>query len=161
MNSGITLTRPAESADIPILSEYWYDRMTLLMQTNPRIRLLPDARARWEVAAQRWLHDDTMIFLAGLADAEVAGGIVGKIEPNAPGLIPEQYARLVDFVIDVHTIHQQQGIGRVLLNAFREQVRRAGITRLSVQVMDGMAVEQAFWHGMGAKSYAELVWIDV
>lgn len=161
MNRGLSSIRTAEPQDLVLLSEFWYDRMTLLMQSSPSLRLLPDARIRWETAASTWLNDEAVVFLVGLAEQEVVGGIAGKIESNAPGLAPENIMRIADLVIDLHTIHKQQGIGRMLLNALRDQAREKGITRMVIQAAAGLAVEQAFWRGMGAKSYAELFWMDV
>jgi hypothetical protein len=161
MNRGISTIRPAETADLPLLSEFWYDRMTLLMQTNPSIRLLPDARTKWESAAAGWMQDERTVFLTGLAGQEIVGAIAGRIEPNLPGLAPETVARMMELVIDMHTPHMQQGIGRVLLTAFRDRMRADGIQQMAVQVTGGVAVEAAFWRGMGSKSYAELVWMDV
>ncbi|MCU0511692.1 MAG: GNAT family N-acetyltransferase [Anaerolineae bacterium] len=161
MDATLLSIRPALPADVPVLSEYWYDRMTLLMQTNPRIQLAADARARWELSAGRWLHEAGMIFLVAHVGAVPVGAIIGRVEAGTPGLLPDHYARVHELVIDLHTAYRQQGAGRRLLNAFRDQVRAAGITMLVVQVAEGMAVEQAFWRGMGARPRAELMWMDV
>ena len=72
--------RPVTSDDIPLLSEYWYDTMALLQHMTSHIRLLPDARGRWERYAQDLVWDPAVIFLA----AEVAGD-VGRGHCWSPG----------------------------------------------------------------------------
>ena len=145
------ITRPAQAADIPLLSEYWYDKMVLAQQMNAPLRLLPDARTRWEKTAQRWAKKRDVSFIVAEKDGDCAGCIVGAIMPNAPGLAPENIGRVWQLVIDLHT--PQRGAGRVLLGALRQRFATNDVTQIRVDVMPHLAVERAFWQAQGARPY--------
>jgi hypothetical protein len=150
--------RDAEIADIPLLSEYWYDNMALLQQSNPRVRLLPDARQQWEVAMQHSMTLPDVIFLVAANESELLGGIVGRIAPNQPGLAP-QFMGVIDILIlDLHS-QKQQGAGRELLQALKTRFVDQHIIQLQVTVAAQATVAQAFWLGMGAKKTDELFWM--
>lgn len=151
--------RSTQPEDIPVLSEYWYDRVTLLQQSNPRIALAPDARQRWETVVTDWLTQPDMISLTAMREDEPIGVIIVTVIPNAPGLLPEKIAQILEIVIDIHTPHKQQGIGRYLLNALKVVLIEKNISHLQVSVSTTAVVEQAFWRGMGAKSYDEIFWM--
>lgn len=154
--------RPAQAADLPLLSEYWYDRAALLQQMGAPLQLLPDARSRWEDAAAHWLHADDVYFLTCVINDDEAGGaLVGRIEANQPGLAPTHYGRVLQLVIDLHTPHLQQGMGGALLRAFQERLRDNDITRLVAAASVTLAVEEAFWRGMGAQRTQTIFWMDI
>jgi ribosomal protein S18 acetylase RimI-like enzyme len=155
------ITQLMQAGDVPVLSEFWYDHMALLVQTNPRIRLLPDARVRWEQAVQDWLTQPRYVCQTARAGDEVIGGMIAVIVPPAPGLAPQQLAHITYLVVDIHTRHTRNGVGRVLLEAVRLALRERKITQLITQVGAQSAVEQAFWRGVGARHDDDLFWMDV
>lgn len=153
--------RPTITADLPLLSEYWYDRMALLQQMRTPLRLLPDARSRWEAAANDWLADSDLICLTYTRDDEAAGAIIGGIERNQPGIAPEHIGRVRQLVIDLHTPRPQRGVGSALLTALNDHFREAGVTRTIAEAPVTLAVEQAFWRGVGAKNSHDIFWMDL
>jgi RimJ/RimL family protein N-acetyltransferase len=153
--------RPARAADLPLLSEYWYDRAALLQQMGAPLKLLPDARSHWEAAAATWLHADDTYFLTCVINNEAGGALVGRIEANQPGLAPERYGRVLQLIIDLHTPQFQQGMGGALLRAFQARLRDNDITRLIAAASVALAVEEAFWRGMGAHRTQTIFWMDV
>ncbi len=157
--SPAVIVRATLLADIPILSEFWYDQMVLLQQMNPRIRLAPEARKKWELGMQETLQQPNTIFLTSILGTEIVGAIAATVLPNAAGLLPEQIAQVTTFVIDIHTPHIQHGTGRHLLEALKNSLAEQHITQLHISVSTSSVVEQAFWRGMGAKNNDEIFWM--
>lgn len=155
------LIRPAQSADIASLSEFWYDRMALLQQRHPHIRLLPDARAQWEAAASADLQRDGCIFLVAEGEADLLGCIVGAVLENQPGLAPRRYGQVQQLILDMHSPQRRQGTGARLVQALSEQFMQQGIRTMQVHAPHSSAVEQAFWRGMGAKTIASIFWMEL
>jgi ribosomal protein S18 acetylase RimI-like enzyme len=146
-------------ADIPILSEFWYDQMAWLQHTNPRIRLAPDARHQWEMAMSRLLSQPNAIMLTSVLDDDVVGAILATILPNTPGLLPERIAQVTTLIVDIHTPHRQHGTGRYLLAALKNSLAEQHIAQLQVVVAATAVVEQAFWRGLGAKNNDDIFWM--
>lgn len=149
--------RPATTTDIPRLALLWYEKTVLQQQADPRLRLAPDAAAKWSAAAQGWLEDETRaVFVASSADLPV-GYLVAAVENNAPGLLPERIGTLLDLALDAHGYHA--GAGRALVNAARDWLRAQGIEQAKVTISRRHAVEQAFWRALGAKDWFDCLWM--
>ncbi len=146
-------TRPATPADIPVLIEFWHER-ALLQQA----RLADDARERWTRAALGWLENPDVTLLVGLNDQQqVVGYIVGQVQPAPPGTLPEWQGVISEISIDAH--HYHQGVGRRLVDAARDWFRSRDIEHFIVHVSQRSAVEQAFWRGLGAVKWMEILWL--
>lgn len=145
--------RPAIPADIPVLVEFWHER-ALLQQT----RLAADARARWMEAARKWLESSDAAILVGLdGEGQPVGYIACQIQPSAPGTLPEYQGFISEIAMDAH--HYHQGVGRLLVDAARAWFRSREIDHFLVLVPQRSAVEQAFWRGLGAVKWMEILWI--
>lgn len=167
--------RPAISADITLLSEYWYDNMALLQQSNPRIRLLPDARHQWEGFAKSLVQSSDVIFLCAEVNPEIdaralgamsntqmpIGCIAARVLANQAGLAPPQIGLVELLILDLHSPHQQHGTGGELLRSLQAQMAQRQITHLLVSVSAQAAVEQAFWRAMGAKKTDDIFWMTL
>jgi ribosomal protein S18 acetylase RimI-like enzyme len=153
--------RPAQNVDIVLLSEYWYDNMALAQQNNPRIRLLPDARRRWENAVRHFIHTNESVFLVAEVEGEVLGCIIGCITHNQAGLAPEFMGIIEWLILDLHTLHKQQGTGRALLQAAKDYFIERNISQLQVSVSVQDTVAQAFWLAVGAKKTDEFYWMNL
>jgi ribosomal protein S18 acetylase RimI-like enzyme len=153
--------RPAQNVDIVLLSEYWYDNMALAQQNNPRIRLLPDARRRWENAVRHFIHTNESVFLVAEVEGEVLGCIIGRITHNQAGLAPEFMGIIEWLILDLHTLHKQQGTGRALLQAAKDYFIERNISQLQVSVSVQDTVAQAFWLAVGAKKTDEFYWMNL
>ncbi|MGB1286804.1 MAG: GNAT family N-acetyltransferase [Aggregatilineales bacterium] len=157
-----TTVRPAQSADIPHLAEYWYDNMVLLQQSQPQVRLLPDAIQHWSDAAGDWLTDETVYFLVSETDTgQLTGGIIAFQQDNTPGLSPARIAVLQDMVLDMHTKQTRGGLGRILLTALQDALKADGITQLQVTVAARVAVQQAFWRSSSATHIYDSFWMTL
>jgi L-amino acid N-acyltransferase YncA len=152
--------RPVEIADIPLLSEFWYDNVALLQQSNSRLRLLPDARQQWEAAMLEIIRTDDVIFLVAANESDLLGCIVGRITPNQPGLAPQLIGVIDSLILDLHS-QKQQGAGRELLQAMKTRFIDQHITQLQVTVAAQATVAQAFWLGMGAKKTDDVFWMTL
>ena len=155
------IVRPAQLPDLFILSEYWYDRMALIAHKQPSVHLHPHARAVWEQNAQSWLQTPTVRALVSLQQEEVIGGLFVQIGPNTPGLLPEQCATVLALVIDLHTVYQRQGVGRVLWQAMKTQLHTEGITRLYALAQAGDMLESTFWPSLGAWPAEQWFGLDI
>lgn len=156
------IIRLTTMGDIPILAEYWYDRMALLSQKTKIIRLMPDAQAQWSQYLQTLLADNDAICFTAEFDSEVVGCMVGIIEANQAGLLPQNYARITDIVLDLHSPHRQQRTVNSLLTRLKLHFHEQGLSEMIVHVPISANIEQAFWSGLGiTRHYQNTFWMEV
>lgn len=149
----MTQIRPATPADIPTLTDLWYER-ALLQQS----RLLPDARERWASAACAWLERPDMALLVAENDAaQVIGYVVGRVQDAAPGKDPEREGVITEIAVDAH--RYTGGAARLLAEAIREWFSVREIGQILILVSLRSPVEQAFWRSLGAIKRMEVLWI--
>lgn len=149
----MTQIRLVTPADLPVLVDIWHERALIQQQ-----RLLPDARSRWSAAALGWLDDpDVRILTAETDEGQLAGYIVGRIQAAAPGTLPEWQGVVTEMAIDAHQYHR--GAGRQMVEALRQWFASRQINRILVMVSPRSPVEQAFWRGLGASKWMEVLWI--
>ena len=147
--------------DLPILAEYWYDRMALLSQKTAMIRLMPDAQARWQKHAQSLLTNDDATCLTVELDGEILGCMFASIQANKVGLLPEFYGKISDIVLDLHSPHRQAGTVKALLQEMKQHFQTRDLSVMMVQVPLSATIEQAFWEGLGAKHYQNTFWMEI
>ncbi|MDZ4763241.1 MAG: GNAT family N-acetyltransferase [Chloroflexota bacterium] len=147
---------PATNTDLPALVEFWYEKWALLSQSDARIRLAPDARARWLDAARIWISDANSLFCAVTDDARTVGFAVGRIDAALmPGLMPTGI--ITDIALDAHGSHA--GAARALVAALRAGFAARGIEQIVVWTARQQPVEQAFWRGLGATEWMDGLWL--
>lgn len=146
--------------DINVLSEYWYDNVVLLQQTNPHIRLLPNAQARWRKSVENCLEQDTVIMLTASYD-DIVGCAIGRVILNKAGFAPEKIGVVEHLVVDLHTPQNQTGVGTALWNALKIAFANHNIDVVRVDIATHAAVQQAFWRGIGAKKRYDSFWINL
>ncbi|MCA9915554.1 MAG: GNAT family N-acetyltransferase [Anaerolineae bacterium] len=152
--------RQAHPEDIPLLSEFWYDQMAIWQQNNRLLRLLPDARDRWEAATSEQLQSEAIVFLTAEIENTLVGGIIGEIVPNLPGVAPQQIGLIRDLIVDNHS-ELGRGVGRELLEACITVLRERGIQQVQVRIPTQAAVQQAFWRGVGASNGMDIFWMVI
>lgn len=153
--------RPVVQADLAVLSEFWYDNIALLQQSNSRIRLLPDARHVWEDAAEQFITANNTVFLTAINEAEHLGYVLGRITPNQAGLAPEKIGVIDALMLDLHIPHKQHSTGRILLDAAKAYFIDHHITQIQVTVSAKATVAQGFWLSMGAKNLDDVFWMTL
>jgi|GEM_PF-4149351 len=153
--------RPVTVADIPLLAEFWYDGMALRSQKQTAIRLMPDAMTRWSAYAESLIDDSDVIFLAVELENDLPGCIIGRVEKNIPGVLPERYGLIEQVVIDMHNPHKRQNTITELLDALKADFRRKAISHIMVHVPVYSSVEQGFWRGMGLKHVEDTFWMEL
>jgi ribosomal protein S18 acetylase RimI-like enzyme len=151
------IIRPAVAADIPKTAVLWHEKIILQQQSDSRLKLLPDASTRWTAAAAEWLTNDRCRMNVALRNDEIVGYIVGWIQANQPGLLPERLGVITDIAVGVHSY--QSGLGRLLLESVRAWFREQGINQLIAHVPSRQPVEQAFWRASGATELIDMMWI--
>ena len=114
--------RLAKSSDVRSAAQLWFDRITLLQQTDRRIKLLPDAREHWSAAATRWTSDDADKILG----VNIAGHLLASpssiFAPGEPGMQPHRRGLLLEMVVDLHETHR--GLTDQLLDCARRGLPR-------------------------------------
>jgi GNAT superfamily N-acetyltransferase len=134
--------RPALPHDTPSLQFLRQERAVLVQQSDPRL-LLP----AFEIAAA--IEDLHAAVIVGEEDGHIAGYIVGFIKNSPLGTLPTGIGYIAELTLDAHKYHG--GLGRVLVRALNEWFRERNVYRKVVYVPRYHAVEQAFWHSVGAK----------
>lgn len=149
--------RRAETNDIPELSRLWYEKRTVQQQFDRRLTLAADGRTAWEHAAASWLTDAGCAIFVGSYDAGLLGYVIGWVQPNPPGLLPEKIGVITDMALDSH--QYQGGLGRSLVKAARGWFAGQGVENVIVNVPYRHAVEQAFWRSLGAREWVDVMWL--
>lgn len=156
----MTLTpviRSAHSTDLPLLARLWYEKTVLQQQADPRLRFAPDAEKRWQHAAAGWIADADSEILVAEDSLQPVGYTVVRVQPGAPGLLPECVGVLVDMALDTH--RYRGGVGRALVGSARTWLQERGVARLMITVSQRSAVEQAFWRSLGAREWMDTLWM--
>ena len=145
--------RLAKSSDLPAAAQLWFDRITLLQQTDPHVKLLPDARKKWSDVAANWIRDEKVRFLVGEQNGTLVGFTVVEVAPGKPGLHPQRRGILLEMVLDLHETHR--GLSDQLLSRVKRWLASAGVTQLEVDMPARYPVEAAFWRAQGATACSE------
>ena len=145
--------RLATLSDLPAAAQLWFDRITLLQQTDPRIRLLPDARGNWSAAAACWESDERIGFWVAEDCGTLLGFAVARIATGEPGLQPQWRGVLLEMVVDLHETHR--GLADRLLDRVRQWLAARGAGEIEVDVPARYPVEAAFWRGQGGAARSE------
>lgn len=149
--------RLATPADVTRMSELWYERMALLLQTDRHFTMLPDAPSKWKQAMLPLLTQDEYAVYVGDTGAEVMGYILAHQQVNKPGLAPELYGVIDELVVDAHTAYP--GASKALLTAVEGWFRNQQVDHYVVTVSRYHAVEQAFWQTFRSVRRTDDLWI--
>jgi GNAT superfamily N-acetyltransferase len=123
--------------------------------------LLPlNVRVIWEQEAAGWLYDPTVCAVVSVYGDEVVGGLFARRGVDGSGTESPHKAAVLALVIDLHTIHQRQGVGRVLWQALRAQLHQDSITRVYAAQTTDM-LENTFWPSLGAKPLGQWFELDI
>ncbi|MCY4062311.1 MAG: GNAT family N-acetyltransferase [Chloroflexi bacterium] len=145
--------RLAQMSDLPAAAQLWFDRITLLQQTDRRIKLLPDARENWSAAAARWTGDERTRFWVAEDGGALVGFTVVRLASGAPGLQPQRRGLLLEMVVDLHETHR--GLADQLLDHARRWLAAMGAGEIEVDVPARYPVETAFWRAQGGAAWSE------
>ncbi len=149
----------ALEADLESVAQVWFDRLALLQQTDPLIRLSSDALERWRARAQTWIaNEEYAFFLARDADA-VRGYIVITTRDGPAGLEPQRLGTVVEMAVDLHQAHS--GLSRQLLARAKVWLQARGVNCLETAAPARYPVEEAFWRGQGARLSSQTFWLEI
>ncbi len=150
-------TRPAEAADLSILSQFWYEKAVVVRQLERHAHLDADARGEWERQAAAWLEDDDIALLTAEADNAICGYLIACIRSGLPGLHPGGLGFITEIALDPHQYHG--GAARELVAAALRWFDTRGIRSVVACAPRSSAVDQAFWRAYGAAKWMEWLWI--
>ena len=151
--------RRAETADLEAASQLWFDRINLLQQTDPNIRLLPAAKEAWRSTARSWIADEKVHFLASEKGEHLIGLIAVGLVEGMPGLHPQRKGVLLDMAVDLHEAHR--GSSEQLLERAKCWLSAKNVTQLEIDVPARYPVEVAFWRAQGARLRSERHWLRI
>ncbi len=151
--------RRAEAADLDGLSLIWQETAETLSRLDIRYRVAPDGAAQWRAAFLKALDDPNRCCIVAVRRGTVIGYMIGAVQPNAPGLLPEQIGMVIEMAVDSHGRGGRIGTGMFdLLSAwFREQ----GIQNVELRVPYRNAIAQAFWRAIGATQLYDHMWLKL
>lgn len=148
MSNRVTL-RPTSLADLPVLAEFWYDKMALLQATYAGVRLAPDARQVWRAHYTDALAHPNLLTVTACVGERIQGALLVRTLANEAGLLPAHYALVEHLLFDLHAPRAQDALAKRLFEACRIGLMTTGITEVRVRLAGALAVEQAFWLSLG------------
>ena len=151
--------RLAKTSDLPAAVQLWFDRITLLQQADPRIKLLHDAREKWSEVATNWIKDEKVRFLVAEQGGALLGFTVVEVAPGMPGLQPRRRGVLLEMAVDLHETHR--GLADQLLDRAKRWLAAMGVTQLEVDVPARYPVEAAFWRARGGALCSERLRLQI
>lgn len=145
-----TKIRNASLEDIPELAVFWYDQIALALQKHQVMGLAPDAVEKWAAEATATLYDPAFVFLAAESQSTLIGGLMARIHSPASYFAGETVCEIYHVIVDLHTPHQSRGIGRLLVEELRQQMRTRGIMHITVHTPANSVFDDALWLALGA-----------
>lgn len=151
--------RTATLNDIPRLAELWYEKMMIQQQFDSRFKLAGDSITVWSAAVCEWLQDGHCAIFVGVQATIPIAYIIGWIQNAPPGLQPKHIGAITDLTIDPHA--GQSNLGRDLLNSLRTWFNNNDVHHIVAYVPGRSPIEQAFWRGLGATEWLDLMWMKL
>lgn len=134
-------TRIAVQDDLNALTALRYEKLALLSQTDPRVRVPPDYRVLWQQELGELLRDSHAHIVVAIEGESIVGYTVGWVKDGQ--------GQIQFLAIDLHGYHQ--GVARALVSALGNWFREHGVgERVQVIAPRRSPVEQAFWRSLGA-----------
>lgn len=153
----VMIIRPAIQSDITVASSLWFERISLLQQSDNYFTPLEDASQVWEAKAGQWIDHDNFGFFVAERDSTLVGYVVVSIISGPVGLQPKLIGNIIDIGLDLH--HAHSGLGKEMVQVVREWLIERDIHVLSVSVPSRYPVEEAFWRSIGAKPRFNEFWM--
>ncbi|MDX2160761.1 MAG: GNAT family N-acetyltransferase [bacterium] len=152
----ITL-RPVIQTDLPLLADLWYEKLTILAAADARLQPAPGARETWLTAAERWSADESCCFVTAIVDNRPVGYALGTLIPPLPGVSEARTGAVTQIAIDAHGYYG--GAARMLTDGLRAWFHEHQAERVLVIAPHRYPAEQAFWRGLGAVDWMDLLWL--
>lgn len=150
--------REARLADVERMAVLWQEAAEVLIHSDPRWRLLPDAAAQWRAAAEKWIVDPEVAVFAAERKGVIVGYLVGSVIDNTPGYAPMQIGDVKELTVDTHG-RGDGGIGTQLVKSFSQWLSVRGITHLLADVPTSSVIAQAFWRASRATAlHHRMLW---
>lgn len=151
--------RRAEAADLDGLTAIWQETAETLSKLDSRYRIAPNGADRWGAAFLNGLDDPDRCSIVALRRGTLIGYMIGVVQPNLPGLLPEQIGIVSELAVDSHG--RGGGIGTGMFDLLSAWFKARGIGQVEVRVASRNAIAQAFWRAMGATQLYDQLWIKV
>lgn len=145
--------------DLTDLADLWYENRVLQQQSDSRLTLISGAKAKWIDEASRWLTNPRCAIWVAVQGGNRQGYLVLWLQDMPPGMIPACAGYVSDMAFDLHS--PSGGAGQILLNTARDWLTQQGIENMIVVVPHRQPVQQAFWHGQGARTWMDLMWLKL
>jgi hypothetical protein len=151
------IIRPAQDTDIAAMSALWYEQLLIRAQQDRRWEAQTDIKTVWQGQVADWLRDERCVVLVGLAGVQMAGFIVGWVQPAPPGIGSAWMGIITELVLDAH--RYQGGAARALVTALRARFEGREDIQWMAYAPHRDVVAQAFWRSYGAVDWMDRLWI--
>lgn len=151
--------RLATPTDLSTLADIWYENKVLNQQSDAGLVLVSGAKDCWAEEANQWLANPRCHMWVATRDRITVGFIVVWLQEMPPGLSPSLVGCVTEMALDLHT--PSGGAGQALLSATRDWLTTQGVCNIIAHVPHRQPVQQAFWHGQGARDWVDLMWLKL
>lgn len=140
--------RRATEGDLPGLTALWQERMVILSQCDPRVKLALADRDSWLLQIGERIAGGNSAVVVAEKETSLAGYIVGYTLSNAQSKSSRKYGVVEEIALDSHAYHG--GLARSLLSALSTWFSASNVVQIVIHTPRYFPVEQAFWRGLGA-----------
>lgn len=151
--------RQARQSDIAAAAQLWFERMSLLRETDTSRVLAQDAIQAWANQAHLWIKSNEYAFFVGEIHGEIVGLLIVSMRENPSWLLPRQLGVIVEMAVDLHQAHP--GLSGALLAQAKAWLKTHGVRLLEIQAPARYPVEEAFWRAQGARTRSSNMWLSL
>lgn len=152
----MTTIRTANRADLPALSNLWYEH-AMLLSGEARFALAEDARIAWAAFHEARLAQPGCVLLVAQQDGRLVACGAARLEAAPPGLRLRQIGVIEEMAADIH--QPAPGAMGALADALAQWLREQGAEALTVRLPRLAAADQAFWRARGAGEWMQWLWL--
>jgi len=151
--------RSALAADADGLLPIWQETVETMTRLDSRYRIAANGAERWRASFVAGLSDPDRHTALILRGDKPIGYMVGTVQANAPGLLPEMIGVIVELSVDSHG--QGGGVGTQLFATLSDWFKTRGVSHIELRVPSRNPIAQAFWRALGATSLYDQLWIKL
>jgi ribosomal protein S18 acetylase RimI-like enzyme len=151
--------RPARLEDIESILKLWCSMMAEHERADDRVRLAEGAQSAYRAYLGYHITSREAWVRVAEVDRRMIGFCLLIVNRNLPMFLPPRYGYLSDLAIDPK--YRRQGIGREIVRAGSEWLRRQDIHSIQLQYYQFNENGRKFWEELGFKPYYTRMWLDL
>lgn len=139
--------RRAVRGDRDRLVELWLGLLAHHAPLDPHYQVQPGRDREWRRLIERLLASPDAAVFVWEEQGALLGFCIAQLEEAPPVLVERSRAEITDLMVEPGA--RRRGIGRALVEASVDWIRRRGVERTTVRVAAQNAEAQAFWRALG------------